>query len=375
MIFLVVLIIGYIFIFSVGLYTLFCIYKYPTNFGTKLTDFLNFMTIFIAIFIYSTLFVVSVIFYFSNSLNLFLWKLSLITSFIGLMLLSLIYTFLKEFRRIPYFPFLYFTILFGLLIGSFFTPDSVNIIINSTSNLIIEPSQLNYTFSPLTGFIVILFQFSFVFYFLSLSYMIYKRARKKETVKALIINTSIFVLPILMYFLYIIYQIHIFRELHIILLWFNILTMCYVLIKKPEMLLELTNKIYYINIYHKSGILLYSYKFSTPTNEIDSTIWGNILIGINHILSEFVDPKDQIEVLQTDTSDIIVNYDEIGFAVVLITIRKNEILKKLMESFTLEFKSKFENELNEIQDLNKLINVSEFKETKDIVEKIFQMYL
>ncbi|MFW9901845.1 MAG: hypothetical protein ACFFDY_11295 [Candidatus Thorarchaeota archaeon] len=291
------------------------------------------------------------------------------------MLLSLIYTFLKEFRRIPYFPFLYFTILFGLLIGSFFTPDSVNIIVNSTSNLIIEPSQLNYTFSPLTGFIIILFQFSFVFYFLSLSYMIYKRARKKETVKALIINTSIFVLPILMYFLYIIYQIHIFRELHIILLWFNILTMSYVLIKKPEMLLELTNKIYYINIYHKSGILLYSYKFSTPTNEIDSTIWGNILIGINHILSEFVDTKDQIEVLQTDTSDIIVNYDEIGFAVVLITIRKNEILKKLMESFTLEFKSKFKNELNEIQDLNKLINVSEFKETKDIVEKIFQMYL
>ena len=375
MIFLIFLIIGYLFIFSVGIYTLFSIYKHPANFRTKLTDAISFLTIFIAIFIYSTLFVVSVIFYFSNILNLILWKLTLIASFIGLMLLSLLYTFLKEYRTIPYFPYLYFTILYGLLIGSIFSPDSVNIIINSTSNLIIDPSQLNYTFSPLTGFIIILFQFSFVFYFFTLSYMIYKRARNKETVKGLIINTSIFVLPMLMFVLYIIFPMHIFRELHIILLWITILIMCYILLKKPEMLLELTNKIYYINIYHKSGILLYSYKFSSSANRIDSTIWGNILIGINHILSEFVDPKDQIEVLQTDTSDIIVNYDEIGFAVVLITNHKNAILKKLMENFTVAFKNKFYNELNEIQDLNKLINVSEFNETKEIVENTFQMYL
>jgi hypothetical protein len=120
---------------------------------------------------------------------------------------------------------------------------------------------------------------------------------------------------------------------------------------------------------------LYSYKFTNDNDEVDSTIWGNILIGINHILSEFVDPKDQIEVLQTEKSDIIVNYDELGFAVVLITNRKNAILKKMMDNFSIEFKNKFKNELTEIQDLNKLINVSEFKETKDIVEKNFQMYL
>ena len=147
------------------------------------------------------------------------------------------------------------------------------------------------------------------------------------------------------------------------------------LVKKPEMFLELTNKIYYINIYHKSGILLYSYKFNTADNEIDSTIWGNILIGINHILSEFVDPKDQIDVLQTKNSDIIVNYDDTGFAVVLITSRKNDILQNLMQKFTTEFKNKYRNELFEIQDLNKLINVSEFKETKGIIEKSFQIYL
>ncbi|MFX1420004.1 MAG: hypothetical protein ACFE9N_13885 [Promethearchaeota archaeon] len=205
--------------------------------------------------------------------------------------------------------------------------------------------------------------------------MIYKSARKKEHIKGLILNTLIFVIPMLMFVLYIALQIPVFRELHILSLWFNISTTCYVLIKKPEMLLVLTNKIYFINIYHKSGILLYSYNFRASNNEIDSTIWGNILIGINHILSEFVDPKDQIEVLQTENSDIIVNYDDLGFAVVLITNRKNAILKKLMDKFSNEFKIKYKHELTEIQDLNKLINVSEFTETKEIIEKSFQMYL
>ncbi|MFW9872888.1 MAG: hypothetical protein ACFFG0_07285, partial [Candidatus Thorarchaeota archaeon] len=122
------------------------------------------------------------------------------------------------------------------------------------------------------------------------------------------------------------------------------------LLKKPEMFLELTNKIFYLNIYHKSGILLYSYQFKPSQNETDSSIWGNILIGLNHILSEFVDIEDQIDVLQTRSSDIIVNYDDLGFAVVLITNRKNAILEKLMEKFTFDFKNKYKNELLEIKD-------------------------
>jgi len=109
---------------------------------------------------------------------------------------------------------------------------------------------------------------------------------------------------------------------------------------------------------------------------IDSSIWGNILIGINHILSEFVDKKDQIDVMQTKMTDIIVNYNnELGFAVLVITNKKNEILKSLMEKFMIDFESRYETELNMIQDLNKIINVSEFEEVKDIVEKNFNMYL
>ncbi|MFX0105030.1 MAG: hypothetical protein ACFE75_06035 [Candidatus Hodarchaeota archaeon] len=378
MVFFIILIIGYIFILCAGTYTLVYIYIHPENFGIKFTAILNFLTIFNATMIYSTFFVLSVSIIFSENINIILWKFSIIFGFISLMLTSLSYTFLKEFKKIPYFPFLYFTILFGLLIGSFFSPNSVQAFVSSLGSppfLIMDISKINYTFEIITGLIIIIFQCSLVIYYFILSYLISKRARNKKLVKGLGINTIIFAFPMLMYIFYIIFKLPIFRELHILSLWVNIFGICYILVKKPEMFLELTNKIYYINIYHKSGILLYSYKFRTTNNEIDSAVWGNILIGINHILSEFIDKKDHIEVLQTDNSDIIVNYDEIGFAVVLITNRKNAILKKMMNNFAEEFRNKYKNELSEIQDLNKLINVSEFKQTKDIVEKNFQMYL
>ena len=77
----------------------------------------------------------------------------------------------------------------------------------------------------------------------------------------------------------------------------------------------------------------------------------------------------------TNNTDIIVNYDDFGFAIVLITNRKNAILQKLMEKFALEFRNKYKDELLEIQDLNRLINVSEFKEAGELIEKGFQLYI
>ena len=179
-----------------------------------------------------------------------------------------------------------------------------------------------------------------------------------------------------MYILYIYFQLTIFRELHISILWLNLIGISIMIVKKPEMFFVLTNKIYFLNIYHKSGILLYSYKFEMEGTLTDSSIWGNILIGINHILSEFVDKRDQIDVMQTKMTDIIVNYNnELGFAVLVIANKKNEILKNLMEKFMIDFESRYETELNMIQDLNKIINVSEFADVKELVENSFAIYL
>jgi hypothetical protein len=297
---------------------------------------------------------------------------------VSLILTSLIYTFLKEFKKIPGFPFLIFIALFGFLLGALFYPNSIQIDISISSTppfFIFDPSQINYSYNARTGLIISIFQVSIVLYYFIHSSMIYAKARNKENTKGLIYNTIIFTVPILMYILYIFFKFPIFRELHILSLWITISGVCVMLLKNPEMFLEMTNKIFSINIYHKSGILLYSYHFTKSQNNVDSAIWGKILIGLNHILSEFVDKENQIDVLQTKNTDIIVNYDEFGFAVVLIANKKNAILQNLMKKFTIEFRNKYEAELLEIQDLNKLINVSEFTETKELIEKEFQVYI
>jgi hypothetical protein len=301
-----------------------------------------------------------------------------VSGFVSLILSSLIYTFLKEYKKVPDFPFLFFIGLFGFLIGALLYPSSIQIEVNNSSIppfFILDLSEVNYSFNSITGLIIIIFQSSIIFYYFLISIRIYSKARNKDATKGLLYNTVILTIPILMYILYIIYNHPIFRELHILSLWITITGVCIILLKKPEMFLELTNKIYYINIYHKSGILLYSYHFKKSQNEIDSTIWGKILIGLNHILSEFVDKQNQIDVLQTSNTDIIVNYDELGFAVVLITNKKNTFLQNLMKQFTLEFKNRYKEELLEIQDLNKLINVTEFIGAKELIEKEFHVYL
>ncbi|MFX0029296.1 MAG: hypothetical protein ACFE8B_08810 [Candidatus Hermodarchaeota archaeon] len=278
----------------------------------------------------------------------------------------------------PDFPFLYFITFFGMLVGILFFSNTIDIditISKSTPFFIYDLSQINYNYDIITGILISIFQCSNVIYYFSLSFLIHKQTRNKSMTKGLIRNTLFFPITVIFYILYIFLNFSLFRELHIISLWIIIFGFCVILLKKPEMFLELTNKIYYINIYHKSGILLYSYKFIKSPDELDSAIWGNILIGLNHILSEFVDKRTQIDVLQTKNTDIIVNYDELGFAVVLITNRKNAILQNLMSKFTLHFKDTYSNELLEIQDLNRLINVSEFKETGELIEQEFQLYL
>ena len=149
------------------------------------------------------------------------------------------------------------------------------------------------------------------------------------------------------------------------------------LIKKPDMFFILPNQIFGINIFHKSGILLYSYKIDKKkSREIDSAIWGSVLIGLNHILSEFLDKADKIDVIQTQRSDIVVKYDiELGFALVINTNRKNSIIENLMDNFVIAFKARYKSELMDIQDLNRIIDVSDFLDTKNIIEQYFKLYL
>ena len=181
---------------------------------------------------------------------------------------------------------------------------------------------------------------------------------------------------IVLLFLYVLVSSPIFRELHfvIILILFLLLLIQYNKGYGVPMS-NITSKIYSINIYHKSGVQLYSYKFDYDTDKPGSSIWGNILIGLNHILGEFIDTNNQINVIKTKNSDIIVDYNnEYGFAVLLIINKKNPQLLQMMHGFTKEFEQLFKNELNEIQDLNNLIDISEFKGVEELIMKHFSLY-
>ncbi|TFG06092.1 MAG: hypothetical protein EU539_08610 [Promethearchaeota archaeon] len=326
-------------------------------------------------FIYSTLFFVSIIILPS----LLIWRLSLLFKFTALIFISVLYAFLNEYKKIPLIPFLGFAMLFGFLIGNLFLFDSIQLIntsIISYPYLITDFYKVNYVFQPILASIITIFLIYIAAYDLFYSIKIYSNARDKRMTRGLIVNTILLTFPLIIFILYVIYQATVLRELYIIFLWIYYFSVSIVIIRKPEMFLVLTNKIYYIYIYHKSGILLASYKFEKEKDLLDSSIWGNILIGLNYIISEFIDKKDKIDVMHTKNSDIIVKYNnEFGFAVLAITNQKNQVLMKHMENFTNEFQLKYEKELVDIQDLNKIINVSDFEQTKNMIEKNFKIYL
>ncbi len=361
---------------SISTFTIIHVIHYREVYGTKLIVFLNIVAILNSGIIFSTLYLFSVLIYSSEIVNLMSWKLLVISGAFSLQIVSLIHYFFKEYMKIQIFPFLIFTVLLGLLIGNLFSPDSIQIEIspvNATPFIITDLSSINFYFNGIITLILTIYYVSIIIYSLYISIYVYYNARSKELGKDFLRYTLIFIVHLIMFILYLFFQLTIFRELYMIFFWINTFIVCLMLIKKPESFLVITNKIYFINIYHKSGVLLYSFKFKY-INKTDSAIWGNILIGINHILSEFIDKTDKIDVLQTKKVDIIVNYDELGFATLIITNKKNAFLENLMHNFTMDFKKKYKNELNDIQDLNRLIDISDFKGTLSLIKKHFQIY-
>jgi len=374
------LIIGYFFIFSLGLVVTIHIIRNRKNYGTQLIGLLTAAIAFSLGVMLATLYMFSVIFFISEQINILFWKFSILAWFVSLIITSLLFSFFKEYKKIKSFPFLFYTLLLGSLIGALLTPDSITLNLSTSlpsSSIIIDPSLINYKFNFITGTITIVFQILTVSYYLYIAIIINIRSKKKEDTWSILLNGIIFSIPIILNILYILFQQTLFRELFIIVLWIAYIGVSIMFVKKPDIVYVLPNRIYSINIYHKSGILLYSYNFKSQNDfKTESTIWGNILIGLNHILSEFLDKKDKINVIQTKEADIVVKYEEdSGYALIVTTNRKNSIVEDLMNNFSNEFKGKYKNELKEILDINKIINVSEFSDLKDLIEKNFQLYL
>ena len=362
------LLLGNLFSLSLCIFTIIYLIRNYEKYGTLFMSLLILILLVSFGVIYSTLFTISIIFYISDLINILLWKSSILVYLIVLLEFFLFYSFIKEYKKIPILASFWFIILLGLLIGTILLYSSITI-------LTVNKNGVEYSFNFIFSLFFIIFQISIIIYYTYINVIIYKRARNKKVSIYLNMSAIFLSLPIIMSILYISFELTLFRTLFIFLAWGDFTFGCYIVIKAPSTFIVITNKIYFINIYHKSGILLFSYNFVNVKNEIESKIWGNILIGLNHILSEFTEKSSQIDVLQTKTSDIIVHYDNLGFAVVIATNKKNAILENIMKNFANEFKLHYFDELTLLQDLNKLINISEFKETREIIEKYFIIYL
>ena len=373
------LIIGYILILILSTNTVIQIFRHRNKYGTELIAILNIANTIIAGIIYSTFFMFSVVIFISFDINVLMWKTSLVIVFISLLFTSIIYSFINEYKKIRLFPFIYFTLLFGLLIGALATPDSITLTLNGPPPpmfSIMDPSNINFIFNLVTSIVGILFELFITIYFLYSAAIIHNKTRSKQESSPLLLNTLVFSISMMMLLLYITLQETLYREMYITIMWVSTFAVDIMLIRKPEMFFILPNRIYSLNVYHKSGIVLYSYNFDNTTDyKIESARWGTILIGLNHILSEFIDKTDKIDVIQTKKADIVVRYEnDYGYALVVITNQKNDIIEDLMLGFSIDFNNKYKDILLDIQDINQLINISGFIDVKELVEKHFQLY-
>jgi len=374
----IVMVVCYVIIITMSTITIIHVFKHYKEYGSKFKVILNIAVVFFAGIIYSSLFIFSLFFFLSESINISLWKILTFVTYITLGLALIVYTLLKEIKKLLIIPCMVYSILFGLLIGILSSPYSVQIDINpsiSAPIIITDLSNINYIYDLSTRIILIIYYSFVAIYTCYLTLSVYINARNKKSGQIFLLILFLFAIPQTFFVLYIQFPVQLYRELHFIILSTNFLGVAQLLILKPEMTLSLTNKIYAINIYHKSGILLYSYEFQYEAMRTETEIWGNILIGLNHIVGEFISETNQIDVLQTKNADIVVNYNnEYGFAVLILTNHKNIPLSNMLNEFVRDFKEKYEKELTEIQDLNNLIDASEFLGVENLIKKHFSIY-
>jgi hypothetical protein len=138
----------------------------------------------------------------------------------------------------------------------------------------------------------------------------------------------------------------------------------------------MTNKIYNFIIFHRSGILLFAYDFQSKKEIEDSVLKGSILIGINHILTNFGTQRDNLNLIKMKNRDIILDYDkEHAYAILLTIDHKNKIIDRALKLFMKKFTEQNNEILHKINQINLLIDLSEFNNTRELLFQYFGPYI
>ena len=341
-------------------------FTHRENYGSKISVYLN-NSLFLSFGIFFFTFSSNI--YFSKEIALILWKISLITWLISVALLNTAQAFGIEQKKIINLSIFLYSYLVGICVRLLLFPDSIKIIQ--------EGNNYGFIFQNFHILMFILIYNSIAIILMVSRYIRnFSNFRDKKTSISLIILSFHFSFLILLYSIYLITRNIFVKNLYLFNYIIGAVVSYYIIVKKPFLFFELTNRIYNFIIFHKSGLLLYSYNFETDKESIDSFLKGPILIGISHILSNFADKKDHLNLLKMKGLDIVFEYDnKFGYAVLLITNRKNSIIEKGVQRFMAKFSSLNEESLNEIGSSSKLIDISKFKNAKNIIVESFKPYL
>ncbi|MFX0167135.1 MAG: hypothetical protein ACFE9V_17580 [Candidatus Hodarchaeota archaeon] len=282
-------------------------------------------------------------------------------------MLSIIQIFIIKFKKITSIPSIIYAFVGCVII-------SLTILSNSIDIIQASDDYYYYEFNnPILLIILLIYNtaiFSFMWFNLINNL---PNFREKKSGQNLGLLTFHFSLIILLYTLHLTTRIIVFQYIYYIIYLMGAIFASYIIFKKPTLFIELTNKIFDFIIFHKSGILLYSYNFETGKETDDSLLKGSILIGINHILANFIDRKDQLNLIKMKDRDLVFEFDNIhDYAILLTMNHKNTFIEKGVRNFMLKFSN-----LNgeKLKNMKGLIDVSEFRNAKELITELFAPYV
>jgi len=338
------------------------------NYGTILNTVLNvFLYLFLGM-IFLPFYVLSTDTFLNPNIALLLRKFSIIIWIISIAMLSIIQVIVIKVRQITPLPAIFYALIGGLILNLTFLSDDSIVIFQGSDNYYF------FVFNNLALLLILLIYNIMIFSYMWYNMIInFPKFRDKQIGKNLGFLTLNFSIIIIFYSLHLVFHFILFEYLYLIIYLIGAFIASYNIMKKPALWIELTNRIFDFVIFHKSGILLYSYNFETGKETDESLLKGSILIGINHILSSLVDKKDQLNLIKMKDRDILFEFDTSnGYAILLTTNHKNTFIEKAVRNFMQEY-----SKLNyrKFQNINGLIDVSEFGNARKLILEFFTPYI
>lgn len=331
----------------------------------------NFLSTLVLYFINETLafvfFIFSTDITLDQEISLALWYCALILNAVSIGLWTSVYAIeLNKKSRIRYLPVIVSITLLGIMISLMLYPNSILIVVSNGVYLYIFLSDL---------LLISILIYNMIIISITILTQIFGFKNYSDRDLGILFNyfDIVFILRIIFYSLFLIFTGVVLRTSFCISYFANIVIILIIIIKRPNFLVVFTNKIYDFIIFHRSGILLYSYNFQTDKEVDDSLLKGSILIGVSHILNNFSNVKNQLELIKLKDKGVIFQFDnELGYATLLIAKHKNTLLEKSVSNFNHEFSRKFKDYL---ENLHGLIDISKFSDTRTLINEFFIQYI